>query len=119
MLPVAIDRIPFGENKMQFSVSQIAPIFKKVPKDSIGLCMGDVAYSYNKFVQPLYRIDNVQSPEPGEIRQFIKNMSTKKKVLAEKGIMEKRANSMILIVYLPLILQKNLKKFLKMVAHKQ
>ena len=59
MLPVAINRIPFGENKMQFSVSQIAPIFKKVPKDSIGLCMGDAAYSCNKFVQPLYRIDNV------------------------------------------------------------
>ena len=59
MLPVAINRIPFGENKMQFSVSQIAPIFKKVPKDSIGLCLGDSAYSCNKFVQPLYRIDNV------------------------------------------------------------
>ena len=59
MLPVAINRIPFGENKMQFSVSQIAPIFKKVPKDSIGLCMGDSAYSCNKFVYPLYRIDNV------------------------------------------------------------
>ena len=59
MLPVAINRIPFGENKMQFSVSQIAPIFKKVPKDSIGLCMGDSAYSCNKFVQPLYKIDNV------------------------------------------------------------
>ena len=59
MLPVAIDRIPFGENKMEFSISQITPIFKKIPKDSIGLCMGDSAYSGNKFVQPLYKIDNV------------------------------------------------------------
>ena len=59
MLPVAIDRIPFGENKMEFSVSQITPIFKKIPKDSIGLCIGDSAYSCNKFVQPLYKTDNV------------------------------------------------------------
>ena len=59
MLPVAIDRIPFGENKMEFSVSQITPIFEKIPKDSIGLCIGDSAYSCNKFVQPLYKIDNV------------------------------------------------------------
>ena len=59
MLPVAIDRIPFRDNKMEFSVSQITPIFKKIPKDSIGLCIGDSAYSCNKFVQPLYKIDNV------------------------------------------------------------
>jgi hypothetical protein len=59
MPPVAIDRIPFGENKMEFSVSQITPILKKLPKDSIGLCIGDSAYSCNKFVQPLYKLEHV------------------------------------------------------------
>ena len=120
MLPVAIDRIPFGENKMEFSVSQISPIFKKISKDSIGLCLGDSAYSCNKFVQPLYRIDNVVTITRARRNKAIyKKYVDKKEGSGRKGIMKKRANSMILIVCIPLILQKNLKKFLKMAVFKQ
>ena len=91
MLPVAIDRIPFGENKMQFSVSQIAPIFKKIPKDSIGLCVGDSAYSCNKFVQPLYKIDNVVTITRARRNKAIyKKYVDKKEGSGRKSIMEKR-----------------------------
>jgi hypothetical protein len=59
MLPVAIDRIPYGENKYEFSVSQVEFTLDKVPPADTSFLTGDSAYSCNKFIYKLSKRENV------------------------------------------------------------
>ena len=59
MLPVAIDRIPYGKNKYEFSVSQVEFILDKVPPADTSILTGDSAYSCNKFIHKLSKRENV------------------------------------------------------------
>ena len=59
MLPVTIDRVPYSENKYDFSVIQAESVLDKVPQGDISIIVGDSAYSCNKFIYKLSKRDNV------------------------------------------------------------
>ena len=58
-LPVAIDRVPYSDNKFDFSVIQAESVLDKVPEGDTSIIVGDSAYSCNKFIHNLSKRENV------------------------------------------------------------
>ena len=59
MLPIAIDRSPYSNNKFDFSVIQAESVLDKVPKGDTSIIVGDSAYLYNKFIHNFGKRENV------------------------------------------------------------
>ena len=59
MLPVTVDRVPYSENKFDFSVIQAESVLDKVPEGDKSIIVGDSAYSCNKFIHNLSKRENV------------------------------------------------------------
>ena len=61
MLPMSILRIPTTENKFDFAISQMISLLKKIPDPTLAICVGDCAYSCNKFVHSINQYKNAVS----------------------------------------------------------
>lgn len=53
MLALLVERIPYEDNKFDFSVNQMKKILEKVPQDKLAITIGDTAYNCNKFIYQL------------------------------------------------------------------